>query len=81
MKVYVIEKDAGSHYGVTMIDKIFLNKEDAEKYLLEKCNIEKNRLTDCFNKGNFAEDRYYHEAINNVNEGWITEYLVETNNF
>jgi hypothetical protein len=77
MKVYVVEKDANSHYGVTMIDKIFSKKEDAEQYILEKNNIEKDILTKCFNNGNFTKDEYYYEALRNVNQGWITEYEVE----
>jgi hypothetical protein len=77
MKVYVVEKDADSHYGVTMIDKIFSKKEDAEQYILEKNNIEKDSLTASFNAGHFAKEEYYFEALENVNEGWITEYEVE----
>jgi hypothetical protein len=74
MKVYVVQIRPDE---IDIIDKIFFKKEDAEQYILDKNNIEKNRLTECFNNGNFAKDEYYYEALNSVNEGWITEHEVE----
>jgi hypothetical protein len=82
MKVYVVEKDAGSHYGVTMIDKIFSKLEDAENYKKEKDDIKKESLKKYFERGGYKnivagkEESDYKEDIETVNEVWITEYEV-----
>ena len=74
MKVYVVEICPDEEL---IIDKIFSKREDAEQYVLEINNIEKNRLTQCFNNGSFAKDEYYYQALDNVNQGSITEYEVQ----
>ena len=75
MKIYIVEKDANSHYGVTQIDKVFLNKKDAENYKKKIDSIQVREYKEC-QKG--YPDRFdeFERSINEVNEVWITEYDV-----
>tara|TARA_R110000803_G_scaffold106056_1_gene174207 strand:+ start:54 stop:284 length:231 start_codon:yes stop_codon:yes gene_type:complete len=73
MKVYIVEEDANSHYGMTRISKIFLNKKDAKKYKKKIDNKEVKRLKE---SQKVYPERFeeIQKRIDEVNEVWITEY-------
>ena len=73
MKIYVVEEDANSHYGMTRIVKLFLKKEDAEEY---KKEIDSKEIEEYKEAQKTYPERFdeFQERIQNVNEVWITEY-------
>jgi hypothetical protein len=71
----VITYDDGGHYGATMIDKVFIKKEEAEKYAEKKNKPKKDRAIERIKKGEKITEN---ETVENPS-GWKS-YWVETHN-
>lgn len=71
----VITYDDGGHYGATLVDKVFLEKGKAEKYVEEKNRPSKERAIERIKNGNKITEN---ETVENPSS-WRS-YWVETHN-